>query len=354
MKPENLIRRPDGSLALVDLGSAALARDAAPDARFTASGTIGYMPPEQLAGVVRPENDVYAVGALLIAILTRVHPSTLLDDRLALAWRRTGLALHPAQARLIDELVATLDRRPRDARALAARARSVALLVPGAAGHGRWIAIAAAFVGVAAVAIASASAPLPAREATSTTTTTPAPVPTRPLPSFVDPVSGSAFQDLPPGPGRCTERGDCAPLGPQVLGLDLDALCARDAAAGPGIVRTTRSTFHTTLHDEAVECTAELDLPYACTVTCRHQVAGRTPEALRSRFDAHLRRTRDALGPEQHASVQGLLEVFPREQHTWMAYPHRLDLELSVAFGCTAGGPDCATAFRTRVTRMPP
>ncbi|HVE86995.1 MAG TPA: serine/threonine-protein kinase, partial [Myxococcales bacterium] len=51
VKPANLIRRPDGSVALVDFGSARLLPRGATH-RATLVGTFGYMPLEQMGGTV--------------------------------------------------------------------------------------------------------------------------------------------------------------------------------------------------------------------------------------------------------------------------------------------------------------
>jgi serine/threonine protein kinase len=79
VKPANVIRRTDGTLALVDF-------DAAREVSFqgthraTLVGTFGYMPPEQLGGTVDATSDLYALGATLIHLLTRRPPHELFDE----------------------------------------------------------------------------------------------------------------------------------------------------------------------------------------------------------------------------------------------------------------------------------
>ena len=97
-----------------------------------------------------------------------------------------------------------------------------------------------------------------------------------------------------------------------------------------------------------------VDRRYACSVTCRHELAGATPDSLLARFESHLARTRDEYGPETSASVQGRLEVYPRRQHQWRDDRHTLELELDLALACEPGAHDCGTAMRTRLTRMRP
>lgn len=78
VKPKNVMRRDDGRLVLIDFGSVrdALTRGGG----STVAGTFGYMAPEQLAGKATPASDVYALGALAVALLTRKEPDTLLGD----------------------------------------------------------------------------------------------------------------------------------------------------------------------------------------------------------------------------------------------------------------------------------
>lgn len=74
LKPANLIRRPEGSLCLVDFGAA---RESAKGATTgsTLVGTFGYMPLEQFGGTVDVTSDLYALGATLIHLLGRTPPA---------------------------------------------------------------------------------------------------------------------------------------------------------------------------------------------------------------------------------------------------------------------------------------
>ncbi len=75
IKPANVIRRPDGSFALVDFGSV---RDRMkPAGGSTVVGTFGYMAPEQFQGRAQPSSDVYAVGATALSMLAGAEPETL-------------------------------------------------------------------------------------------------------------------------------------------------------------------------------------------------------------------------------------------------------------------------------------
>ena len=75
VKPHNLVRRPDGTIALVDFGAV---RDMlAARGGSTVAGTFGYMAPEQLHGRAFPQTDVYGLGATVIALMTGREPEDL-------------------------------------------------------------------------------------------------------------------------------------------------------------------------------------------------------------------------------------------------------------------------------------
>lgn len=98
IKPANVIVGSKGQLSLVDFGAVQ-----SQDSRgTTVVGTSGYMPPEQLTGRAVPASDLYAVGATLVHLATRVHPSDLPLERLKLDWRR--------YANVDDRLATWLDR----------------------------------------------------------------------------------------------------------------------------------------------------------------------------------------------------------------------------------------------------
>ncbi|MEZ4229979.1 MAG: serine/threonine-protein kinase [Polyangiaceae bacterium] len=71
IKPGNILRRADGSYALVDFGSV---RDQLKQDGSTVVGTFGYMAPEQFQGRALPVSDVYGLGATALTLLTGVEP----------------------------------------------------------------------------------------------------------------------------------------------------------------------------------------------------------------------------------------------------------------------------------------
>ncbi len=115
IKPANVRRRTDGRLALVDFGAV---RDALQDRDFggnTVAGTFGYMAPEQYAGNATEKSDLYGLGALAVALLTRQDPAALQGHDQRIRWRE-HVSVSPAFGSLLDDLLA-LDPRRRPASA---------------------------------------------------------------------------------------------------------------------------------------------------------------------------------------------------------------------------------------------
>jgi hypothetical protein len=69
LKPENVLRTPDGRLYLIDFGIAGWFEPGG-DQDFKVLGTPGFAPPEQYQGAISPRDDIYALGALLHFLLT--------------------------------------------------------------------------------------------------------------------------------------------------------------------------------------------------------------------------------------------------------------------------------------------
>jgi serine/threonine protein kinase len=120
VKPRNVMRRPDGGLALVDFGAV---RDVLRDPALggsTIAGTYGYMAPEQFRGEASPAADVYALAVLAVVLLSRRAPEDMTNGRHELDWRPWVHASPPLVALLGRWLDPDPARRPADA--LAARA----------------------------------------------------------------------------------------------------------------------------------------------------------------------------------------------------------------------------------------
>ena len=114
VKPGNLIRRADGTLALVDFGAA---RERTVTLRSaTMVGTVGYMPPEQLAGQVDRTSDPYAAGSTALHMLTHQQPWEFMDGP---ELRLPRLPISTGAQRFLGRLLA-MNREKRFADAAAA------------------------------------------------------------------------------------------------------------------------------------------------------------------------------------------------------------------------------------------
>ncbi len=105
IKPGNVMRRQDdGKLVLVDFGSA---RDfiTAELGGSTVAGTFGYMAPEQFKGDAVPATDIYGLGALAVALLSRRDPAQLHDYRQHFNWDDV-VQIHPAVHDLLKTMLA--------------------------------------------------------------------------------------------------------------------------------------------------------------------------------------------------------------------------------------------------------
>lgn len=111
LKPANLIRRPDGTLVLIDFDAALPVGD-----RAWSCGSVGYMAPEQRRGDrVAPASDWFSLGRTLVHLLTGQHPLDLLASSIEtedFGWRAQAPGLPMAMAEAIDGLMAPnpLDR----------------------------------------------------------------------------------------------------------------------------------------------------------------------------------------------------------------------------------------------------
>jgi serine/threonine protein kinase len=80
LKPDNLIRRSDGRISLVDFGAVKEVVDRTIEPPGTTIGTPAYMPSEQAIGQAKLSSDIYAIGKIAIQAATGIHPSNLEKD----------------------------------------------------------------------------------------------------------------------------------------------------------------------------------------------------------------------------------------------------------------------------------
>lgn len=103
LKPTNIILNAAGEVFLIDFGAV---RDTLTIAGgSTMVGTFGYMPPEQLDGLAVPASDLYALGTLLIYLLSHKEPSKMEKRRLQLYFQphvRVSPALEQVLLHLIE------------------------------------------------------------------------------------------------------------------------------------------------------------------------------------------------------------------------------------------------------------
>ncbi|MBE9180083.1 serine/threonine protein kinase [Oculatella sp. LEGE 06141] len=116
IKPSNLIRRHhDGQIVLIDFGAACIHADntsqikSSSDDAPLAIGTPGYMPEEQHAGISWLNSDLYALGILVIHLMTGIHPQQFQPDPILgeLEWKDhlIGQSIEPKFIAILERLV---------------------------------------------------------------------------------------------------------------------------------------------------------------------------------------------------------------------------------------------------------
>jgi hypothetical protein len=125
IKPSNIVRRPDGSHALIDFGAAQSSTELTGSTTFV--GTNGYMPPEQLMGRAETRSDLYALGATVVELVSGLHPSDLAE-----AGMKLDLSHAPVSDGFRQILARLTDPVPERRYESASRARDV-LASPGGA-----------------------------------------------------------------------------------------------------------------------------------------------------------------------------------------------------------------------------
>ena len=104
LKPGNVLRRPNGALALVDFGAV---RDVLRDPQMggsTVAGTFGFMAPEQMRGDAWPCTDLYGLGALAVVLLSRQEAAPLMDWSGRFRWKE-AISVHPAVEALLEGML---------------------------------------------------------------------------------------------------------------------------------------------------------------------------------------------------------------------------------------------------------
>ena len=120
VKPENIIVRPDRSLALIDFGFSQSNTDSlrlGSSRVLYAVRSFGYTAPEQNIGRSYPQSDIYALGRTLVFAFTGQSFSDIpSDERGNLHWHHCARQISKPFHRLIDRMMApSIAKRPQDA-----------------------------------------------------------------------------------------------------------------------------------------------------------------------------------------------------------------------------------------------
>lgn len=109
IKPQNLMRRKDGKILLIDFGAVKEISAFGQSSGTIAIGTPGYMPSEQQASHPQFSSDIYAVGIIGFQALTGLNPQQLPRDastgELCCALFSECANINPGFAEILDTMV---------------------------------------------------------------------------------------------------------------------------------------------------------------------------------------------------------------------------------------------------------
>ncbi len=105
IKPQNIIRRKDGNVFLVDFGAVQNTYHSTFARSSTVVGTFGYMAPEQFIGQAVPTTDLYSLGATLLFLLTHRSPADLPTDNLKIDFRCLRLQISEEFADWLEKML---------------------------------------------------------------------------------------------------------------------------------------------------------------------------------------------------------------------------------------------------------
>lgn len=114
IKPQNIMRKPNGQLVLIDFGTAREVSGtylAKVEQGQNVTGIVspGYTPPEQMNGKAVPQSDFFALGRTFVYLLTGKPPTAYPENPRSgkLLWRKGAPNISDKFAALIDYLMAT-------------------------------------------------------------------------------------------------------------------------------------------------------------------------------------------------------------------------------------------------------
>jgi serine/threonine-protein kinase len=105
IKPSNLVRRKsDGQIVLIDFGAVKeFCHSQMLKQKTISIGSLGYMPPEQMAGEPEFNSDIYAVGMIGIYALTGKEPEY--PPKNPFIWRDQNVNVSDELAEILDKMV---------------------------------------------------------------------------------------------------------------------------------------------------------------------------------------------------------------------------------------------------------
>ncbi|MBE9040495.1 serine/threonine protein kinase [Oscillatoriales cyanobacterium LEGE 11467] len=113
IKPHNIMRRPQGQLALIDFGTArevtgTYLNKVGGGQNVTEIISAGYTPPEQINGKAVPQSDFYALGRTFVYLLTGKRPTEFPEHPRTgkLIWRDSAPQIPDGFADVIDYMMA--------------------------------------------------------------------------------------------------------------------------------------------------------------------------------------------------------------------------------------------------------
>lgn len=129
IKPSNIMHKPDGTLVLIDFGTAREVTQTVINGHdVTVVYSSGYTAPEQIQGHAVPQSDFFALGRTFVHLLTGRHPIELpkQSGTSELIWRDIAPQVSPSLADFIDELMApSVQNRPDDTQTILQRLKEL-------------------------------------------------------------------------------------------------------------------------------------------------------------------------------------------------------------------------------------
>lgn len=116
IKPSNIMRDRNDQLFLLDFGAVKqVAQASSPDLKSTGIYSMGYAPPEQMAGgTVYPATDLYALAVTCITLLTAKRPEDLYDGYRNIWKWESYVTVSPTLAQVLNRMLAAAPQQRYD------------------------------------------------------------------------------------------------------------------------------------------------------------------------------------------------------------------------------------------------